>query len=133
MQLAMSSSDVEVVGQLLPALVVSFVQLLACLLSPLCDGKVEGGFEHERLCPLGHLDGPELPGGPVVEALGVGAVGGGTSRTEPLLLSLVLSKNESHELGHAVSVVVRGPEGLLGHGPPRGEDDKVCDGRALPL
>ena len=109
----------KVVLNLLPALEVLLVQLVAGLLSPLGNSQLETALEHEGLCPLRHLDRPQALVGPVLEALGVRSVGrhhgveGGTAGTEALLLGLVLAQDEAHELGHAVPVVVRRPERLL--------------------
>ena len=71
----------------------------------------------------------------------------GAPRTEALLLGLVseeiiittkktlsfdsLSENESHELRHAVSVIIRRTESVLRHRPTRREDDKISHCRAL--
>ena len=68
---------------------------------------------------LRHLHWPEGPLRPVFEAGGVRAMGshhgveGGTAGAESLLLGLVLPQDQAHELGHAVTVVVRWPECLL--------------------
>ena len=129
----------EVVLDVLPALVVLLVQLVAGLLPPLGDGQLQGGLEHEGLGALRHLDGAQLHAAPVLETFGVWTVGrhhgveGGSPGTESLLLGLVptvshhhhhhhhhqhqhrhlLAQDETHELGHAVAVIVGRPEGVL--------------------
>ena len=71
----------------------------------------------------------------------------GAPRTEALLLGLVseeiftitkktlsfdsLSENESHELRHAVPMIVRRSESVLSHGPPGREDNKISNRCAL--
>ena len=54
-------------------------------------------------------------------------------KENPLLLLRFdsLSKNESHELRHAVSVIMRRSESVLLHGPTRRKDDKISHCRAL--
>ena len=49
---------------------------------------------------------------------------------ETLLLD-VPPKNEPHELGHTVAMIVRGSEGVLRHGPSWRKDDEICNGCPL--
>ena len=48
-----------------------------------------------------------------------------TSRQKALLFGLIRAAYEPHELTHGVAVVVRRPEGVLRHSPPRRKDHKV--------
>ena len=133
----------EVILDVLPALVVLLVKLVAGLLPPLGHGQLQGSLEHEGLRPLRHLHRTQLHVAPVLEAFRVRAVGchhgvqGGASRAETLLLRLVplvshhyhhhyhhyhhyhhhhhlLAQDETHELRHAVTVIVGRAEGVLG-------------------
>merc|ERR550539_2313148 len=85
----------EDVLDVLPALVVPLVQLVAGLLPPLGHGQLQGGLEHEGLGSLRHLHRAQLHLAPVLEAFGVRTVGRhhrvkcGSSGTETLLLGLV--------------------------------------------
>lgn len=51
-----------------------------------------------------------------------------TSWQEALMLGFIHTTYEAHELTHGVTVVVGGPEGMLGYCPSGWEDDKVSNG-----
>lgn len=90
-----------------------------------------------HLCAIGNSGGSQVFLGSSLKTVYVGAVRrhyavqGGTAGFEAALFRFVFAGYESHELGHAVPVVVRGPEGVLLDRPSRGEDHEVRYRRAF--
>lgn len=121
--------------QRLPAVsVVVLLHLLTGLQTPFRHPDDQATFKHECHAAGAHLLGRQRDGGCLLEALHIRSVAGhgvvktGPRRLEATLaaaLGIVVAHNQAHELGHGVPMVPRGTEGIFGHQPARGEDDKV--------
>ena len=66
MKVIISYLQTEVILDVLPALVVLLVQLVAGLLPPLGDGQLEGGLEHEGLGARSNFHRAEIPVGKLI-------------------------------------------------------------------
>lgn len=107
--------------------------------SPFRNAHHGTALKHESTAALAHFSRLQLGVPRAFSALGVGAVArhgimqARASGDEPSLaaaLGVVAARDEAHELGHCVAMVVGGTEGVFGDEPAWGEDYKVGDGGA---
>lgn len=129
--------DTKIVFQLLPALEIFMIQFVTNLLAPFRCCHAKRGLEHESLCAISDSLRFQFRCGSSFEALEVRSVWSHhrvqcrTAGTESALLRLVLAQDQSHELTHAVAVVVRWTERVFLHRPARRKDDEVSNRRAI--
>eukprot|EP01136_Pigoraptor_vietnamica_P024412 Opistho-1_new@77441 len=127
---------VEKRAKAVPHLVVLGLHLVARALAPLGHHEAQRALKHERLRAVRHAHGREFCCRRLLEAIEVRsmrrhhAVQAAAAGGESLLLRLVISEDEAHELGHRVAMVVRGAECVLLHRPSRGKNNKVANGDA---
>ena len=100
-----------------------------------CDIEDKVRLKHERHRVV-VLDRHKVGLGGGVESLQIGTmrrhgrVERGATGRKAFLLGVVRAADEAHELGHAVAMIPRRTESMLGDHPTRWEDDKVGNGNA---
>jgi len=109
-------AGVKVGLETLPSLEVVMLDLSRLLEGPVSGLELHRGLKHESLGALGNVHGLQFLGrglgesGRIRSMRGHHRVKGGTAGNESTLLGLIGSVDQSHELGHTVTVEVRRTE-----------------------
>jgi len=117
--------------QALPAFVI--VVINATLLRKICDVEQIGGFEHEGKGIVWNFHRLQFGYARFLKSFSVRSMGSharvksSSTRNESLLLGFINTSNESHVLAHAISVIIRRSECVLGDSPSWWENDKISN------
>lgn len=124
-------------GEARPALVIVLVHLQELIHREGSGLQQVTRFEHEGEVGVGDLVRFLLAGYKLLVGISIrtmwghSGMQGGTSRAESFSLRIIFSADVSHKLRHAIPVIIRRFEGVLGHQPSGRKDHEIQSGSAV--